>query len=153
MFLDSVKGKISKASYSTMQKAKDMSELTKLNMAVSESENRIREIYEEIGQIIYKSYQEEPIGEVEKQITELNELERAIEACKLQIRAINAEYSCPKCGGKIKQEMVYCSNCGLRLPDKVNIEEADNKKQFCSECGEILESGALYCAKCGKQVE
>ena len=33
-FLDGVKGKISKAGYSTMQKAKDLSEITKLNMAV-----------------------------------------------------------------------------------------------------------------------
>ena len=30
-FLDGVKGKISKAGYSTMQKAKDLSEITKLN--------------------------------------------------------------------------------------------------------------------------
>ena len=32
-----------------MQKAKDLSEITKLNMAVSESETKINEIYSEIG--------------------------------------------------------------------------------------------------------
>ena len=32
-----------------MQKAKDLSEITKLNMVISESETKINEIYSEIG--------------------------------------------------------------------------------------------------------
>ena len=39
-----------------MQKAKDLSEITKLNMAVSESETKINEIYSEIGYKVYCAY-------------------------------------------------------------------------------------------------
>lgn len=67
-FLDGVKGKISKAGYSTMQKAKDLSEITKLNMAVSESETKINEIYSEIGYKVYCAYRENPLEEVKEEI-------------------------------------------------------------------------------------
>ena len=40
-FLDGVKGKISKAGYSTMQKAKDLSEITKLNMRWKKSKRKL----------------------------------------------------------------------------------------------------------------
>ena len=63
-FLDGVKGKISMASYSTVQKAKDMSELTRLNMAISESETKIKELYSEIGYKVYSAYKEEPLEAV-----------------------------------------------------------------------------------------
>lgn len=76
-FLDGVKGKISKAGYSTMQKAKDLSEITKLNMAVSESETKINEIYSEIGYKVYCAYRENPLEEVKEEIGQIRELEEA----------------------------------------------------------------------------
>ena len=103
--LDGVKGKISKAGYSTMQKAKDLSEITKLNMVISESETKINEIYSEIGYKVYCAYRENPLEEVKEEIGQIRELEEAMEACKLQIQAINAMNSCPRCGAKIKPEM------------------------------------------------
>lgn len=41
-----------------MQKAKDLSEITKLNMVISESETKINEIYSEIGYKVYCAYRE-----------------------------------------------------------------------------------------------
>ena len=49
-----------------MQKAKDLSEITKLNMAVSESETKINEIYSEIGYKVYCAYRENPLEEVKE---------------------------------------------------------------------------------------
>ena len=51
-----------------MQKAKDLSEITKLNMAVSESETKINEIYSEIGYKVYCAYRENPLEEVKEEI-------------------------------------------------------------------------------------
>lgn len=79
-----------------MQKAKDLSEITKLNMAVSESETKINEIYSEIGYKVYCAYRENPLEEVKEEIGQIRELEEAMEACKLQIQAINAMNSCPR---------------------------------------------------------
>lgn len=155
-FLDGVKGKISKASYSTVQKAKDISELTKLNMAISESETKIVELYSEIGMRIYDAYKENPILEAEEQIKQITELQEAIEVCKLQINVLNAGSTCPRCGAKTKPSMVYCSNCGLKLQVD-NEEEKQNTEQvkplFCSKCGAPLEADTAFCTECGNKVE
>ncbi len=54
-----------------MQKAKDLSEITKLNMAVSESETKINEIYSEIGYKVYCAYRENPLEEVKEEIGQI----------------------------------------------------------------------------------
>ena len=153
-FLDGVKGKISKASYSTVQRAKDMSELTKLNIAITESETKITELYSEIGYLIYEAYRENPITEVEKQMTQISELKEAIEVCNIQIKALNAGNSCPRCGAKIKSAMIYCSNCGLKLKTSdENVNPESDNTLICSKCGEPLEPGNVFCTKCGNKIE
>ncbi len=151
-FLDGVKGKISMASYSTVQKAKDMSELTRLNMAISESETKIKELYSEIGYKVYSAYKEEPLEAVKDEIGQVNDLHQAIEVCKLQIKSINAMNSCPNCGEKIKPTMIFCSNCGYRLQEERK-EEEKVKKRFCTGCGKPLDPGVSFCTECGKPVE
>ena len=123
-----------------MQKAKDLSEITKLNMAVSESETKINEIYSEIGYKVYCAYRENPLEEVKEEIGQIRELEEAMEACKLQIQAINAMNSCPRCGAKIKPEMMFCSSCGMKLQseEQETVEEEQERPAFCSECGAPL---------------
>ena len=154
-FLDKAKGKISKASYSTMQKAKDMSELTKLHMAVSESETKIKEYYSEIGYKIYCSYRENPLPEVVDEIEQITELHQAIEACSLQIKVINMINTCPKCGSRIKPDMTFCSRCGFKLISGEKEKEEKTGKEnpiFCSECGTLLEPGTIFCTECGNKI-
>lgn len=155
-FLDGVKGKISKASYSTVQKAKDMSEMTRLNMAISESETKIAELYNEIGIRIYETYRENPISEVEEQIRQVMEFEEAIEVCRLQIKALNTGSICPRCSAKIKANMAFCSNCGLKL--QMNMDEDRDKAEqgrplFCSKCGAPLSLDVAFCTECGSKIE
>ena len=73
-----------------MQKAKYLSEITKQNMVISESETKINEIYSEIGYKVYCAYRENPLEEVKEEIGQIRELAAAMEACKLQIQSINA---------------------------------------------------------------
>lgn len=154
-FFNSVKEKISKAGYSTMQKGKDLSAITKLNMSVSESETKINEIYGEIGYKIYCAYRENPLEEVKEEIKQIQELEELIEVCKLQIQAINAVNVCPRCGAKIKLEMIFCSNCGLKLQNELPKENKEEKERpaFCSECGTMLDLETKFCTVCGHKIE
>lgn len=138
-----------------MQKAKDLSEITKLNMAVSESETKINEIYSEIGYKVYCAYRENPLEEVKEEIGQIRELEEAMEACKLQIQAINAMNSCSRCGAKIKPEMMFCSSCGMKLQseEQETVEEEQERPAFCSECGAPLEPDMKFCTVCGHKVD
>ena len=138
-----------------MQKAKDLSEITKLNMAVSESETKINEIYSEIGYKVYCAYRENPLEEVKEEIGQIRELEEAMEACKLQIQAINAMNSCPRCGAKTEPEKKFCSSCGMKLQseEQETVEEEQERPAFCSECGAPLEPDMKFCTVCGHKVD
>lgn len=81
--------------------------------------------------------------------------EEAMEACKLQIQAINAMNSCPRCGAKIKPEMMFCSSCGMKLQseEQETVEEEQERPAFCSECGAPLEPDMKFCTVCGHKVD
>ena len=78
-----------------------------------------------------------------------------MEACKLQIQAINAMNSCPRCGAKIKPEMMFCSSCGMKLQseEQETVEEEQERPDFCSECGAPLEPDMKFCTVCGHKVD
>ena len=118
-----------------MQKEKDLSEITKLNMAVSESETKINEIYSEIGYKVYCAYRENPLEEVKEEIGQIRELEEAMEACK--------------------PEMMFCSSCGMKLQseEQETVEEEQERPAFCSECGAPLEPDMKFCTVCGHKVD
>lgn len=151
-FIDNMKGKLSQASQTTVQKARELSEIAKLNSAISEAENQITELYNKIGYDVYCAYKDNPIPEVAESINRITELHDSIEVCKDQIKAINAANLCPKCGAKIKQGMAFCSACGYKLPVP-EPEENSGVATFCSGCGAPLTPGSMFCTSCGKKVE
>ena len=79
---ETMKTKISAAGQSTVQKAKDLTEITKLHSAISGAEEQIRELYTNLGYEIYRAYYEKPLPEVEDQIRQITELHQKIEDCK-----------------------------------------------------------------------
>ena len=154
---DDLKDKITEASSTTVQKAKDMSEVTRLNRVISESQNQIQYLYGEIGYQIYCAYRENPIPEVAEQFRKMDELYKAITDCEEQIKELNAGNVCPNCGIKIKPGMRFCSNCGYDLTiQQINIPPKEEIKQevlYCKGCGAVLEPGTAFCVECGKKVE
>lgn len=151
-FMDSMRGKISQASQTTVQRAKNLSDLAKLNGAISDAENQISELYGKIGYRIYCEYHEQPLPEVAELLSKVTELHQSIEFCRAQIKAINSANTCPKCGAKFKQGVAFCSGCGYKLPI-VEQASAPGQAAFCTNCGAPLTDGIAFCTSCGKKVE
>ena len=63
--------------------------------------------------------------------------------------------SCPRCGAKIKPEMMFCSSCGMKLQseEQETVEEEQERPAFCSECGAPLEPDMKFCTVCGHKVD
>ena len=146
---DDMKEKISQAGPSTVQKAKDLSGVTRLNSEISSTEDEISTLYGRIGYEIYRAYREDPQPEVADLVRQVTELHQKIESCREQINAINAANSCPQCGAKINKGMVFCSNCGFKLPVEPKPEPA---AAFCTGCGAPVTPGAVFCMSCGKKL-
>ena len=147
-FFDQMKNKLTATSQSAVQKAKDLTETTRLNSQVNEAEREINELYRKLGFEIYLAYREEPLPEGAELIARINELSERVETLKKQIQTINRASLCPECGARISKGMVFCSSCGCKLPE---VEE--RIPAMCANCGAELEEGALFCTGCGTRVE
>lgn len=150
-FIDDMKGKFSQASSSTVQKAKELSEIVKLNNEISGLEEQIGELYVKIGYEVYCAYCENPLPEVEGLIGQVVELQDRMNGCKQRIKEINAVNTCPNCSAKISRGMAFCSKCGYRLPEQ---EQPPKETQtlFCTNCGASIFEGVMFCSSCGTRV-
>lgn len=90
---------------------------TKVKFAISETEDKIKEIYGEMGKAAYERYKEsgnccdgvaEKCGKIDALMEELTEL-------KEQLAELKETVKCPNCGGYNHAEDAYCSKCGEKL--------------------------------------
>lgn len=149
---DTMKNKISAAGQTTVQKAKDITEITKLNSTISGAEEKVRELYTTMGYEVYRAYYENPLPEVAGLIAEITQLHEKIEECKAQIDAINAVKTCPQCGSKVSKEMAFCGTCGFRLPVEQPAPAAEAVPAFCGACGAPITAETVFCTNCGNKV-
>ncbi len=156
-FFDNVRGKLNQASQTTVKKAKEFSEIAKLNGTIASTERQINELYSKLGYEVYCAYNEAPLPEVEGLINQLKELHQNIENCRAQIKEISAVETCPNCGARITKEMIFCSGCGSKLavpvpqPEPEVVEEIQDVL-FCGACGAELAPDSIFCTNCGNKV-
>ncbi len=149
-FMNNMRDKLTQASQSTVQKAKDLSELAKLNGTISNSEKQISELYGKIGYAVYCAYYDTPLPEVADLIKQVTDLHQAIESSKAQITAINTADTCPQCGAKISKGMAFCSGCGHKLFDEK--QPVAEQSLFCSNCGAQISADSMFCTSCGQKI-
>ena len=150
---DSIKDKLTQTSQSAVSKVKDLSETVRLNTEISDIENQINDLYCKMGYEIYIAYKDKPLEEVKELIEQITELHVQIDQSKQLIQAMQAVNSCPNCGNRIKPGMVFCSSCGVKLPEPELIEEPEGKAAFCSKCGAPVVGDADFCMSCGEKIE
>ena len=145
-----MRGKLSQAGQSTAQKAKDLSELAKLNAMVSGAEKQITELYGKIGYEVCRAYRDEPLPEAADLMEQVKELHQSIENWRQQIKALSSSAVCPQCGAKLSKGMAFCSQCGCKLPAAA--QPAAGQTKFCSSCGAPVAADAAFCPSCGQKV-
>ena len=149
--LDQMRDKLSQASQTTMQKAKEISDLARLNNQISAAEAKITELYGKIGYEIYCAYRESPPAEAAALMEEVTQLHGTIRSCRAQIMAINSAGTCPQCGAKTGRGMTFCSSCGYRLQPES--PPTGSQGRFCRYCGAPISEDAAFCTACGKKAE
>ncbi|NLZ80581.1 MAG: zinc ribbon domain-containing protein [Clostridiales bacterium] len=126
------------------KKAKDVSELTKLNGQLTTEENRKNAAFLAVG----KRFFEESVGEVSTEyisdFSVINESLANIEEIKNQIKMIKKIYHCPNCGANMSINASFCSSCGSKVkhPDKPKEDEV-NPKEETSDQVEIIQTNII----------
>lgn len=147
-FWDNFSQKASETTAKAMQKAKEMSDIAKLNSMISEEETKINNTYYQIGKLYIAmhlhDYEEEFVG----MITTIREADEKIKSYKQQLQDIKGVMCCTQCGAEIQAGVAFCSSCGAPMPkvQQTNIEDLVR----CEGCGAMVKKEARFCTSCGK---
>lgn len=108
-------------------KANNVVGQTKLNFAINDAENKIKDIYAEMGKKIYLNHLSETkeYDTLEENCAQIDKLFEEINALKDKMAELKDSVKCPNCGAYNKQDSLYCSNCGTPIKDYDNDSEPD----------------------------
>lgn len=117
----------------TSETASKIAKETKLRIKTNENKNKISDLYEEIGKIVYEKHVREESIDVEKELEEecskIDVLAKEIENIRKEILKLNERKQCVKCNNEIEDNAKFCSKCGEKQEkeEPTIFEEAKEK--------------------------
>lgn len=131
---DKIKDGASKAKDGATKLAKEVAKRTsnvithtKLTFAVNEAQNKIKDIYGEIGKTLYAKHLDgiECGEEFADSFEQIDKLMDEIEALNSKIAELKNSLKCPECNAFNPIEADYCSKCGAHLVKETDDVEED----------------------------
>lgn len=147
-FFDDFGKKVTDAGQKAMQKTQEISEVARVNSLISQNENKINNVYYQIGKLFVSIYGEDCKPEFAGMVTTIAELEQQNLAYRKQIQDIKGIQHCKKCGAEVQKGVAFCSSCGAAMP-KTDNQTADDCVK-CSSCGAMVKKGMRFCTACGQ---
>lgn len=136
---DKIKDSASKAKDGASKIAKEVAKRTsnaitqtKLAFAVNESQNKIKDIYAEIGQSLYAKHLDgNDYAEFTDELSQIDKLMEEIEILNDKIAELKNSLKCPECGSLNPNTSDYCAKCGSQLPKtEDDVDESDIDEAF-----------------------
>lgn len=151
-FLDNVKS----MAQNTMEKGKEMAEITKWNVAITNFEDEIKKSKWKIGDIIYEKGQplEDLDIEIQELIIRIDKCRESIEETREKINRLKNLSICAECGAEVKRGEKFCGKCGKPMPkleDLVSAVQMEMRK--CPSCGMELTENVSFCTNCGNMAD
>ncbi len=143
-FFEKVGKSITDVGQSAAKQTKNLTEIVKLNVAISEKEKRIKECCYTIGLNFYATHKDDPSSEEFDLISEINLLNTQITDCRGQIKQIKGFSKCPNCGEDVPNGSAFCASCGAKM-------ERDEIKT-CPQCGASYDGKTVFCVSCGTKL-
>lgn len=146
--------KLNKSSQQTVQKVKETTEISKLNVQIQQCEMEREKEFTRLGKIFYGissnaeavNLTQEPVSSLMASISQCN---TNIEKLRLEINRIKNIKKCTTCGRECSSDSMFCANCGSKLIQENNIGMSNH----CSNCGTELSEDDVFCFNCGNKVQ
>ena len=107
--------KIGGAGKSVTDKTKSMSDAGNLKNKILYEEERIIEIFQEIGKLYYKDPKAN-VAKMDEFCADIDTRRRRIMKMKVEYNQIKGYKVCPKCGTRLTDKFQFCGKCGAKLP-------------------------------------
>ena len=131
-FFDNVKNSLSETSQELTQKAKDTTEIYRLNNLNKTKEKEIEKLVYQIGLAYYSNFREECEEKFADLTTQIAQIQKEIAENKQMVEKLSTEEVCPSCGKKLTGGSKFCIYCGTSL-DAVK-SQARSQDQRISKC-------------------
>ena len=128
-FEEKVVPKVGETINTTADKAKSISELSNLKKRLQYEEERIEEIFSEIG----KKYFEEPIQNkklLDSLCEDIVTRQKRIKRMNFELNELKGIKVCEHCGTQIDEKFMFCGVCGAKLPSFVDDKDSDSKTDY-----------------------
>ena len=169
-FFDQISKRITDAGQVAAQHTRVLTDTTRLNMKIAENKKKMSQLLFEMGHDYYQKHRKDIDNEEQAYIDQVNVLFLEIINCQDEIERIKAAAvqerspwlntrKCPVCGSAVEQDSVFCTTCGIRLPEENHefvetdkLEETAFRPRVCPVCGAEVEDHDLFCLSCGTEL-
>ena len=110
--IDSLSG----ASRGVSERAKNASEVNNLKRKILYEEERIVEIFADIGKKYYKNPDEDR-AVMKALCDDIDPRRRRVKKMRFDLTSMRGFKICPKCDAEVNEKFQFCGVCGARLPD------------------------------------
>ncbi|MBE6845331.1 MAG: zinc ribbon domain-containing protein [Ruminococcus sp.] len=111
---DKIGNVVDGASRSINEKTKNMSDTSNLKRKILYEEERILEIFQEIGKVYYKT--PENVDELKLLVDDIDTRKRRIKKMRFELQTKNGFKICPNCQAEVQEKFMFCGVCGAKLP-------------------------------------
>lgn len=147
MKFEDISKKVKKFSKDTVEEVQKMNEVRQLNGRVNDTKKQINGIYLDIGRKLYDMYKEAPLEGFEAEIRSIDEKLAQIQQLRDQIRGVKGVVLCPCCNMEVSVTERFCSNCGNKMPEIVEIADPDEDVVVVEATDVTEANAALEAAK------
>lgn len=136
-FFEKIGGAITSGVGATANKAKDITDQSKLSSEINSKKKEVKEIYTSIGKLYVEGADEAKLLELKNNALELI---KVIDALEEKYNDAKGLKKCEICGEVIDNASVFCAHCGGKQTTRVN---------KCVKCRTVLADGVAFCFNCG----
>ena len=116
-FIDSLSRNFGETAKKAVKKSGEVVEITKLNLQISNQEDKANQLYSEIGKKLYNKYNRGDTVDagVVGFCEQVDEIEAGIRVTRRRLADMKNTRICPECKAEVKKECVFCPKCGEKV--------------------------------------
>ena len=143
--IDKLSSGVSEAGNTITQKAKGISEQTKLSSEISKNKARREGCICKLGEVCYQAHKAGEEFEAQELFHELELVDGILDKLTESLCQLKGIVICEKCGTEVMKGSAFCPSCGtqVRQPEVIR----------CPKCSAQLPGGSRFCVYCGAKVE
>ncbi len=127
-FFEKLGKKATETFNSAAEKTNKIASETKLKLKINDCKSKIKDLYQDIGKVVYQKFVSdgnlEVKEDIEEQLSKISEYTNQIEEYEKQILELANMKQCVNCKNKIERNAKFCPECGAEQPEE-EVHEAE----------------------------